>query len=79
MLNHLKEIDQNKPNLVVFLQATSPLRNPGDIDADIMKLINGSADSCFSSYKQYFLARWRVVDNGIASPINMKLSNRPTL
>ena len=78
VLNHLKEIEQYMPNLVVFLQATSPLRNPGDIVADIMKLINGSADSCFSSYKQHFMARWSVDDDGIASPINMKLSNRPT-
>ena len=78
-LQHLiREIEQYEPNLVVFLQATSPLRNPGDIDAAIMKLINCSADSCFSSYKQHFMARWSVNDDGIASPINMKLSNRPT-
>jgi len=78
VLKHLNEIEQYEPNLVVFLQATSPLRNPGDIDAAIMKLINCSADSCFSSYKQHFMARWTVDDDGIASPINMKLSNRPT-
>lgn len=37
------------PQLVVFLQATSPIRKPGDIDAAIEALVSAGADSLFSA------------------------------
>ncbi|MCX5695171.1 MAG: acylneuraminate cytidylyltransferase [Candidatus Omnitrophica bacterium] len=43
-LSHIKE----KPDYIVFLQATSPLRKPGDIDNAIKKIIKQKADSLVS-------------------------------
>lgn len=36
-------------DLVVFLQATSPIRQPGDIEGAIQTLVEEQADSCFSA------------------------------
>ncbi len=47
----LTEIDRatgTTPDLVVFLQATSPLREPEDIDGAVGKLLETEADSLFS-------------------------------
>src|SRR3954468_20502083 len=37
------------PDLVVFLQATSPVRRPGEIDAAVAALRDAEADSLFSA------------------------------
>jgi CMP-N,N'-diacetyllegionaminic acid synthase len=40
------------PDLVVFLQATSPVRSPRDVDAAIALLVAGQADSLFSAHPE---------------------------
>jgi len=54
-------------DLVVFLQATSPLRESGDIDGAIRKLIDKKADSLFSSalLEDFFI--WTKTDQGLQS------------
>lgn len=48
-LDHLRESEGYEPELVVFLQATSPLRAPDDITRAIDTLIAEEADSLFSA------------------------------
>jgi CMP-N,N'-diacetyllegionaminic acid synthase len=63
------------PDLVVFLQCTSPLRQPGDIDAAIDKLLSEGADSLLSvSPSHRFL--WAEVD-GKATSLNYDFRLRP--
>jgi YrbI family 3-deoxy-D-manno-octulosonate 8-phosphate phosphatase len=49
VLDHLGAVDDYKPDLVVFLQGTSPLRQPGDVQAAIETLQREEADSLFSA------------------------------
>ncbi len=48
-LDALKASDGYEPDLVVFLQATSPLRAPGDVGRAIRTLDRQGADSLFSA------------------------------
>lgn len=51
VLIHLEEKENYYPNIVVFLQCTSPLRENDDIDKAINTLINEETDSLFSAFK----------------------------
>ncbi len=48
-LDHLRDTEGYEPDLVVFLQATSPLRQPEDIQKAIETLQREGADSLFSA------------------------------
>lgn len=50
LLHALEELQKEGyvPDLVTFLQATSPLRRPGDIDHAVARLVQENADSLFS-------------------------------
>jgi N-acylneuraminate cytidylyltransferase len=50
VLDHLQAAEGYEPELVVFLQATSPLRQPGAVQAAIDLLRRERADSLFSAY-----------------------------
>ncbi len=50
VLDSLKAAEGYDPDAVVFLQATSPIRRPGEIQAAIGKFIGESADSLFSAH-----------------------------
>ena len=58
VLNYLKDQEQYQPDLVVFLQCTSPIREDGDIDRAIQRLLNTGADSLFSATESKWLL-WR--------------------
>src|SRR3989339_38273 len=63
------------PELIVFLQCTSPIRNSNDIDAAIEKLYRESADSLLSVCRnERFL--WRSV-SGNMQPVNYNYLKRP--
>ena len=49
VLDTLREAEGYEPDLVVFLQATSPLRRPGEISSAIGTLLAEEADSLFSA------------------------------
>ena len=49
VLEELSRSEQYEPDLVVFLQATSPLRRPEDVQAAIDLLVRENADSLFSA------------------------------
>lgn len=48
-LDYLSDTEVYEPDLVVFLQATSPIRQPDDIQNAIKKLHSTQADSLFSA------------------------------
>lgn len=54
-------------DVVVFLQATSPLRESEDIDRAIQKLINENADSLFSSARLEDFFIWQETEEGLKS------------
>ena len=47
-IDHIESFQKKKVDVVVFLQATSPLREPGDIDRAVQTLLQTKSDSIFS-------------------------------
>jgi N-acylneuraminate cytidylyltransferase len=74
-LDHLRDSDGYEPDLVVFLQATSPLRQPDDIQKAIETLRQQGADSLLSAAPSHAFL-WRLVD-GQAEPVNYDYRQRP--
>lgn len=79
LLNVLEQLERSEnyiPELVVFLQCTSPLTNSEDIDGAIQKLLNEEADSALTvSPFHYFL--WSPQESGDWDGINHNKSFRP--
>ncbi|MEG4838603.1 acylneuraminate cytidylyltransferase family protein [Microcoleus sp. B9-D4] len=74
-LDYLKDTENYEPDLVVFLQCTSPLRKDDDIDKAIIQFQQEQADSLLSvSPGHSFL--WEQID-GVARSINYDYRNRP--
>lgn len=67
--------DGVEPTLVVFLQATSPLREPFDIENAVDTLIRENADSLFSAAPLHDFCIWAERDGALAS-INYDYRNR---
>lgn len=75
-LEYLKTTEDYHPDLVVFLQCTSPLTTAEDIDGTIQILIDKKADSAFAAtHFHYFL--WKQENDGEATGINHNKSVRP--
>jgi N-acylneuraminate cytidylyltransferase len=53
------EISSQRPELVVFLQATSPLRESSDIDGSVRRLLEAGADSLFSAAVLEDICVWK--------------------
>lgn len=70
------ESDGKKVDMVVFLQATSPLRETSDIDTAIEKMINEKADSLFSSARLEDFFIWGFDENGNMQSLNFDYKNR---
>lgn len=66
-LDTLREREGYEPDLVVFLQATSPLRRPDDISRAIQRLLAEDADSLFSACPVHGFV-WRRVRHGEGEP-----------
>ena len=65
-----------KPDLLVFMQCTSPLTSSEDIDEAVRKLLDTNADSCLTVTDfHYFI--WKEDLNGEAKGINHDKSYRP--
>lgn len=47
-LGHLRDVNGEEYDILVFLQCTCPLRRPDDIDAAVRKLVTENADSLLS-------------------------------
>lgn len=69
VLNYLKTAESYQPDFIVFLQCTSPLTTPEDIDGAVNALLDENADSAFTATPfHYYL--WRKDSNGEAFGIN---------
>lgn len=75
VLDRLRHEASYEPDLVAFLQCTSPIRFPGDIDRAITALSSEEADSLLSVAPSHrFL--WTTLD-GSPSPVNYDYRDRP--
>jgi N-acylneuraminate cytidylyltransferase len=74
-LNQLRDKEVLDPDLVVFLQATSPLRRDGEIQEAIDTLRREEADSLLSVGPMHGFV-WRNGDNGVEA-LNYDYRNRP--
>jgi YrbI family 3-deoxy-D-manno-octulosonate 8-phosphate phosphatase len=75
VLDSLKEKEGFEPELVVFLQATSPMRAPDNITCAIEALKREGADSLFSSCRVEGFT-WRLA-GGIVKPVDYDPAMRP--
>jgi YrbI family 3-deoxy-D-manno-octulosonate 8-phosphate phosphatase len=76
VLNSLRQMESYEPDLVVFLQATSPVRSSNDIDQAVQTLLDEKADSLLSASATHrFL--WREGPGGVVAPVNYDYRNRP--
>jgi len=64
------------PDLIVGMQATSPIRNHEDLDAAINTFLGNNYDSLLSvsELEDYFT--WTLDNNSNASPLNYDINNR---
>ncbi len=74
-IDHIEKERAAKIDLVVFLQATSPLRTSEDIDGGVQKLIDENADSLFSSGRLEDFFIWQETEEGLKS-LNFDYSRR---
>ena len=65
-LDYLRDAEGYEPDLVIFLQATSPLRRPDDIQAAIETLEREGADSLFSACPAHGFV-WRLHEGQLQS------------
>ncbi len=75
-LEHLERTESYRPDLLVFLQCTSPLTTGDDIDGCVQTLLDEQADSCLS-VAAFHSFLWRVGPDGAAEGINHDKSYRP--
>ena len=75
VLDYLKEQEKYEPDIVVFLQATSPLRTAKDIEAALTKFQADKADSLLSASRLHGFI-WRLYDDG-PRPLNYDYRKRP--
>ena len=75
-LEYLDKAEGYNPDLIVFLQCTSPLTLAEDIDGTVQALFDQEADSCLAVTPfHYFLWNWDV--NGDAIGVNHDKRVRP--
>ena len=74
-INTIEQSYDDKIDLVVFLQGTSPLRNLKDIDEAINVFMNNNLDSLFSACDLKDLMVWKNIDDNLTS-INYDYKNR---
>lgn len=79
ILHALKTIDASegaKPELVVFLQCTSPFTTSEDIDSTIGAMQGANAQSAFAACDFHYFV-WQIDNSGEAVGINHDKSHRP--
>lgn len=75
-LDFLNERHGWEPETLVFLQCTSPLTAPEDIDRAVLKMRSNEADSCFAATEFHYFV-WRDASDGHAEGVNHDKRCRP--
>ncbi|TAK07032.1 acylneuraminate cytidylyltransferase family protein, partial [bacterium] len=73
-INYLRDKEGCNPDLIVFLQCTSPIRLPNDVDNAIKRLLSQEADSLFSACRSHAFI-WRRINSEI-EPVNYDYRER---
>lgn len=76
VLETLTAAGEPEPEVVVFLQATSPFTDPADLDAAVTRVLAGHADAVFAAAPSHAFL-WRVDDDGAAVAVNHDAAVRP--
>lgn len=71
-----EEQEGYSPDLLVFMQCTSPLTTAEDIDKAVETLIGNNADSCLTA-KDFHYFIWKELEKGLAEGINHDKRYRP--
>jgi YrbI family 3-deoxy-D-manno-octulosonate 8-phosphate phosphatase len=77
VLDHLEANEKYAPEWLVFIQCTSPLLLPEDIDEAYRVAIKGKYDSIFSAFEEHFIPRWQFGKNETVKPVNYEPNKRP--
>lgn len=76
LLHVLDAISTPLPEVLVFLQATSPFIDPADLDAAVARVIDGRADAVFAAAPSHAFL-WRTAPDGTAVAVNHDAATRP--
>jgi len=76
VLDTLRDQGDGEPNLVIFLQATSPIRRWEDIDGVVGLVQEAGYDSVFSASPAHGFV-WELGSGGSAVPLTYNPSDRP--
>ncbi len=76
ILNHLKKIENYKPDIILILQNTSPLRNSKHIDEALTLLKKRNYDSVLSGFS-YYTFLWKKRKDSTVKPLNYNPRKRP--
>ncbi|QCR45005.1 hypothetical protein C1N91_04590 [Curtobacterium sp. SGAir0471] len=68
--------DGQTPEIVVFLQATSPFIDPADLDRAVRRVQSGAADAVFAATPSHAFL-WRTAADGSARAVNHDAAARP--
>ena len=77
VLDHLEVNEKYIPDWLIFIQCTSPLLLPEDIDEAYRVVVNGKYDSVFSAFEEHFIPRWQFGKNETVKPVNYEPNKRP--
>jgi N-acylneuraminate cytidylyltransferase len=75
-LDHLKKTENYKPDIILILQNTSPLRNYKHIDEALTLLKKRNYDSVLSGFS-YYTFLWKKSKNSTVKPLNYDPRKRP--
>ncbi|MBT1617913.1 MULTISPECIES: acylneuraminate cytidylyltransferase family protein [Curtobacterium] len=76
LLHVLDAISTPLPEVLVFLQATSPFIDPADLDAAVARVVDGHADAVFAAAASHVFL-WRTAPDGTAVAVNHDAATRP--
>ncbi|MCS5513280.1 acylneuraminate cytidylyltransferase family protein [Curtobacterium flaccumfaciens pv. betae] len=76
LLHVLDAISTPLPEVLVFLQATSPFIDPADLDAAVARVVDGHADAVFAAAPSHAFL-WRTAPDGTAVAVNHDAATRP--
>ncbi|GAB3737765.1 cytidylyltransferase domain-containing protein [Nocardiopsis nanhaiensis] len=74
-LDTLEDSDGAAPDVIVFVQCTSPFISPADLDSAVRRILDGDADSVFSATETHAFL-WRPTPAG-ARGVNHEHTHRP--